>query len=296
MKVSVIVPVYNGQETILQCVTSALANVYSDFEVIVINDGSTDKTGAILAGINDPRLVVISADTNNGPSQSRNIGMKRSTGELIILLDSDTYVDTDWISRHVSAHNTLGSDIIGGSIVGVSRTMFGACDGFCNWWTSIPGSRDRKITRFHIPSNNISFKKSIFKGVGFFEETMLTGEDIDFCFRARTAGLSMYMKSDIRAYHHDKDTYRGYISHQKKWGPQAVHVRKKLGMDCGFLMPSSSGVSVWYIIPLSVAMTAFILAKWIRYRPDVILYAPIIFMGKFYHAKSIHDTLYAAKT
>jgi glycosyltransferase involved in cell wall biosynthesis len=86
-KVSTIIPVYNGERTIAQAIDSALAQDYDDHEVVVINDGSTDSTAAILAGYGD-RIQVVT-QPNGGLSVARNAGVRRSTGDYVALLDAD---------------------------------------------------------------------------------------------------------------------------------------------------------------------------------------------------------------
>jgi glycosyltransferase involved in cell wall biosynthesis len=80
--ISVIVPVYNGKKTIRETIESVLAQSFSDFELIVINDGSQDSTLAVLASIQDPRLKIFSYP-NAGLSASRNRGFSQASGEFI---------------------------------------------------------------------------------------------------------------------------------------------------------------------------------------------------------------------
>jgi glycosyltransferase involved in cell wall biosynthesis len=86
--ISVVIPVYNGERTIYDAITSVLAQTFQDFELIVIDDGSQDSTTDILAAIHDPRLKVFSFE-NAGPSKSRNRGISFACGEYISFLDAD---------------------------------------------------------------------------------------------------------------------------------------------------------------------------------------------------------------
>ena len=87
-KISVIMPVYNGEQTIQETIESVLAQTFSDFELIVINDGSTDATLEIVTFIQDPRVKVIS-QPNRGSYPARNVGIQHALGELIAFLDAD---------------------------------------------------------------------------------------------------------------------------------------------------------------------------------------------------------------
>ena len=86
--ISVIVPVYNGEKTIRETIESVFNQSFSDFEIIVINDGSQDSTLDVLASIQDPRLKVFSYP-NSGVSASRNRGFSHTVGEFIAFLDAD---------------------------------------------------------------------------------------------------------------------------------------------------------------------------------------------------------------
>lgn len=86
--VSVIVPAYNAEKTILETIKSIQAQTFSDFELIVINDGSSDRTIELLNTINDPRLKVFSYE-NGGLPIARNRGIQRAAGEFITFIDAD---------------------------------------------------------------------------------------------------------------------------------------------------------------------------------------------------------------
>ena len=88
MLVSVILPVFNGEDTILDAVDSVLSQTHTDLELIIVNDGSTDCTSSILDTLIDPRVQVIST-CNQGVSNARNTALLQSTGDVISFIDSD---------------------------------------------------------------------------------------------------------------------------------------------------------------------------------------------------------------
>jgi glycosyltransferase involved in cell wall biosynthesis len=87
-RVSVIVPVYNGERFVLGAIRSALRQTYPELEVFVVNDGSTDGTAARLADVNDPRVTILE-QPNQGLSAARNCALARASGEYIAFLDAD---------------------------------------------------------------------------------------------------------------------------------------------------------------------------------------------------------------
>ena len=101
-KISVIIPVYNGEKTIQTTIDSVLNQTFQDFELIVINDGSTDSTLEILSTISDPRLQVFSYP-NSGAPKSRNRGFDQSSGEYIAFLDADDLWTPDKLEAQLKA-------------------------------------------------------------------------------------------------------------------------------------------------------------------------------------------------
>jgi len=95
MKISVIVPVYNCDKYINRLINSILKQSYKNYEVIVLNDGSTDRSKELLGNFNDEKIKVIDKE-NTGVSDTRNKGLKLATGELICFLDSDDYIEQDY--------------------------------------------------------------------------------------------------------------------------------------------------------------------------------------------------------
>lgn len=110
--VSVIVPVYNGQQYIKRCVTSLLMQDYKTLEIIVVNDGSTDSTKNICEKLcrEDGRIQLLSTE-NSGVSNARNIGISVAKGSYICFVDSDDYVERDFVSLLVENMEKNNVDI-----------------------------------------------------------------------------------------------------------------------------------------------------------------------------------------
>lgn len=97
--VTVIIPAYNTEETIVKCVNSVRRQSYLNIEVLVINDGSTDKTLENLEMLSslDSRIKIIST-TNKGISSARNTGILHSKGSHVCFIDSDDCIDEDYVA------------------------------------------------------------------------------------------------------------------------------------------------------------------------------------------------------
>ena len=100
--ISVIIPAYNAEQTILETIKSVRQQTFSDFEIIIINDGSTDRTLKLLESIEDNRLKIFSYE-NGGLSVARNRGIARATGEFVAFLDADDLWTPDKLELQVKA-------------------------------------------------------------------------------------------------------------------------------------------------------------------------------------------------
>jgi len=289
IKASVIIPAFNAERTIYKCLESVLNNDYGSFEVIVVNDNSNDNTQDTIKGFVDNRLRIFTEKTNSGPAFVRNRGIRESIGEILLLLDADSFVEKDWISRHVKLHKDMDADIIGGGIEGVHNTIYGKCDAICNWWTSIPYSRNYYLKKLHLPTNNMSIKREIFNKIGYFDEGLRFGEDAEFCYRALKKQVKIYFRCDLVISHYERDNLNEFLAHQRRKGEQVIAMRKKRKLDFHYLIPKSHLLAYLYALPLSILLTLFIIAKWTKYRGSVILYFPIIFIGKLMHASAIRN-------
>lgn len=112
-KVSIIIPVYNAEAYLRQCIESVANQTYKEVEIILINDGSTDESGEICNRYaeKDQRIIVIHKE-NGGVSSARNEGLKRSTGHYIMFVDSDDWINNDTIGTLISIQNKNEYEII----------------------------------------------------------------------------------------------------------------------------------------------------------------------------------------
>lgn len=120
MKVSIIIPVYNSEQYLQKCLESIRVQTFKDYEVILVNDGSTDNSEMICRQfINADSRFHLYCQSNLGASVARNKGIKLSKGEYIIFIDSDDWVENDYIQKLISVQERNPTDlIIWGFVIG----------------------------------------------------------------------------------------------------------------------------------------------------------------------------------
>ena len=111
--VSVIIPIYNVQNYIVECLNSVYSQTYKNIEVILVDDGSTDDSGNIcdFYKIRYPNTIVVHQN-NQGLSVSRNIGIKMATGDFVLFVDADDYLNKDCIEKLINIVTVDDPDII----------------------------------------------------------------------------------------------------------------------------------------------------------------------------------------
>ena len=180
--ISVIVPAYNVERTILETVESVQQQTFSDFELIVINDGSTDRTLKLLNTVKDPRLKVFSY-TNGGLPTARNRGISHATGEFLAFLDADDLWTPDKLELQLAAlqqHPEAG--------VAYSWTYFKFDKeeySYADNSTFFEGNvyADLLIRNFLHNGSNPLIRKEAIESVGLFDPTLKSCEDWDYYLR-----------------------------------------------------------------------------------------------------------------
>lgn len=117
--ISIIIPAYNSETTIGQSIDSCLSQTYTDFEIIVVNDFSSDKTEEIVKDYisKDSRIKLINNTENLGAGLSRRKGLSEINGELMMFLDADDYIKSDYLETLLGYMNTYGVDIVSSGLI-----------------------------------------------------------------------------------------------------------------------------------------------------------------------------------
>jgi len=223
-KVSVIVCSYNGGQTLEACLCSLKKIDYPSYEVIVVDDGSTDNTKEILEM--HPWVKTIHQD-NQGLSVARNIGAAASTGEIIAYTDSDCMADPDWLFYLVGT--LLSGDYagVGGpNISPPAENWLQACV------AAAPGGPSHvlltDIVAEHIPGCNMAFHRWAFDRIGGFDpEYRKAGDDVDFCWRLQQENFVIAFSPAAIVWHYRRFTLKAFRKQQEGYGEAESLLRFK---------------------------------------------------------------------
>jgi glycosyltransferase involved in cell wall biosynthesis len=205
-KVSVIVPVYNAEETIAECVNSLLGLNYSkeNLELICINNASTDRTQDILD--RHKKEIKTFHERKRGPAAARNRGLLNARGDVVAFVDADCVVDKNWLKNIVLPLQDVGVGIVGGKILSKRP-----CNNIEEFGEKIH-DHDKAINEFKPPyviTMNWSSRLSVLKEVGLFDESFRRCEDVDMSRKIFQAGYRLVYEPEAIVYHRNEKTFSG---------------------------------------------------------------------------------------
>lgn len=283
--VSVIIPCYNADETLNDVLESMVTQDYPAYEVIAIDDGSTDQTPQIIRDFSTVKLIT---QKNAGSSAARNTGFRAGKGEIFILQDADAKVFPGWILRHVEMQRK-GYRIVGGSVKSWNNSFWGMCDHYSTWYEYHP-EKSFQASRHQISSTNLSIHQMVFEKIGYFDEGLNARlEDVEFSLRAVRNGFDIAFDPRNVMAHHDRQTLSGFLNHHYKYGKYAPFVRtKESGAKFSWLIPQTRVGALLMILPLAILHTGFVVYHWLPFHAEVFLYSPFIFASKIAHAVGLY--------
>ncbi|MFO1475747.1 MAG: glycosyltransferase [Verrucomicrobiota bacterium] len=242
-RISVVVASYNGERTLKTCLESLQRLHYPDYEIILVDDGSTDATPQIVNRVRwsdgtgpDPaaapreglqRFVTLRHEVNRGLSAARNTGIAAARGEVVAFTDSDCRVDEDWLYY-------LAADLLGGEYAGIGGpNLLPPEDSHVAAAVMVsPGGpahvmlTDRQAE--HIPGCNMAFYKWVLEEIGGFDpQFRRAGDDVDLCWRLQQAGYRIGFSPAAFVWHNRRSTVAAYLRQQQGYGEaEALLVQK----------------------------------------------------------------------
>ena len=240
MNLSVIVPVYNAEATLPALFDSLSAQSYKDYEIVVIDDFSHDRTSLIARG-HQCKLIALSK--NHGPAYCRNIGVKNASGEILVFTDSDCIADYHWLANiHRCFSNNsvtaimgrlimMPSNLLGDSISALGFPAGGAIGFDKIWKVNQDGFTDSLSTC------NCAIKKNAFEKIGGFDESFPFpgGEDSLLAYNLRKFNYRIKYRPDVLVYHAARDSFANFVKWQFKRGISSYIFSTKVAGKKDFL-------------------------------------------------------------
>jgi glycosyltransferase involved in cell wall biosynthesis len=213
-KISVVVPVYNGEATIRTCVEAILGLDYPRelLQTFIVDNRSTDGTRKVLDGY--PVTVLEEAKTQSSYA-ARNLGIRHSTGDIVAFTDADCVPERSWLRAIVNA--IAPADV--GGIAGAIEA-FRADSAVERYQASRAIRADRAYHHKVLPfaqTANAAYKREVFERIGLFDPTLIYGGDLDFSWRMQSgAGLRLVYEALAFVWHRHRTTYRGLFGLYEK--------------------------------------------------------------------------------
>jgi len=221
--VSVVVCSRNGAGTLRECLDGLLALDYPSFDVVVVDDGSTDATAELAAAY---PFAVIGAG-GRGLATARNAGLRSTNGEVVAFIDDDARPDPHWLQyiAHAFAHSPHAA-------VGGPNIPPGGEDAVAECVARAPGGPLHVLLTDseaeHIPGCNMAFRRSALEAIGGFDPTFrIAGDDVDVCWRLREHGFTLGFHPAAVVWHRRRRTLRAYWRQQVHYGRAEALLERK---------------------------------------------------------------------
>lgn len=188
---SVVIPCFNASGTLVETIASVFDQTMQDFEILAVNNNSTDTTAEVLAELahNEPRIQLLQQPVQ-GPSATRNMGIQNARGTYIAFLDSDDLWDRDYLEAHLAnlSDGEVGVSYCRARLIDMASRPTGKVS-----QPKLDGLQPRDLLRSN-PCTSTSFivvPHRDFDDVGLFNEALHRAEDQDWLFRAAFAGIKL---------------------------------------------------------------------------------------------------------
>ena len=232
-KISVVIPAYNAEKSIQKALKSLKDQSLKSFEIIVVDDGSIDKT----AEIAQPLVSKVIKTENRGPAAARNIGIQHTSGEIIALIDSDCQAEKTWVENINRVFADTDISVIMGKVIippsnfvgdAISALGFpaGGSIGFDKVWKVTSEGYTNTLS-----TCNCAFKKEIFNKFGPFNEDFryAGGEDTLFAAKIIRAGIKIKYCQEVKVFHEPRTSLLSFMRWQVQRGKCALEFKRKIG-------------------------------------------------------------------
>ncbi len=281
---SIIIPVYNRPDEVDELLESLTLQTYSDFEVLLIEDGSSIKCDLVAQKYENRLNVRYYFKENSGRSETRNYGMDKAEGEYFVFFDSDCIIPPFYFEKIKTKLTENYTDSYGGpdkaddsfsdlqKAISFSMTSFLTTGG-------IRGSKGPKMEEFVPRTFNMGFSKEVYQTVGGFKD--MFGEDIDLSLRIKNLGYTGQLISDAFVYHKRRVSLRSFF--------RQVHIFGMARISLYLIHPSS--LKLVHTLPAVFTIASIIMLLLIPFFPCIgiplVVYFLLIFVASSLEFKKI---------
>lgn len=218
MKASIIIPVWNGRAYLRDCLDALLAQNYTDFEIIAVDNASSDDSADFVAE-KYPQVRLIRNGRNLGFAGGCNVGLRAAQGDVLVLLNQDTIVQPGWLKALVGALDDPGVGVAGCKILYPDGETVQHAGGWIEWPLGLAyhygkgendtGQWNNSRTVEYVTGAAMAFRRDVLERVGPLDEDFWPGyfEDTDFCFRVREAGYEVWYTSNAVVLHRETTSF-----------------------------------------------------------------------------------------
>lgn len=277
--VSVVIP-HSKEDTVGATIESVQSQGFlaEQVEIIVVGKGNSWLQASY------PDVKVVDTHQKLLPGKARNAGAAIATGDYLLFIDDDCEAQPGWISSNLEELANVEVGAVSGRIVGKSTKLFARATDYANFGAC--RSETRRQSRLWTATFGI--RRDLFEEIGGFDETLSVQEDIDLCFRLRRMDLETIHQPKVNVLHnHGRDSFGSYLSYQYGNGRQGgLEVESKypdLGTRNKLLSKLQNPLLYFAAtLPFSVIGTALTVWDSQKREPEVILFSPLIFIGKLF--------------
>lgn len=203
---SVVISLYNKSKSVARTIESVLSQTHTDFELVIVNDGSTDDSLKVVSGIRDDRIRIISTE-NRGVSAARNTGVSAASSNLVAFLDADDYWEPSFLMTQAALIDAFPeaalygcnyADVSNGQIKAYNQGMG---DSFCGYVEDYFGTSHGDL----YCSSSVIVRKRAIESVGGFDERIRYAEDMDLWYRLILRYPVVYSNQVLAYYNKDAE-------------------------------------------------------------------------------------------